>query len=105
MSEEALVDHIYVRLEPPVQDYVEVRDPNTSGKLLQIMAKFGEDYSCKEMQGLRSSENIGRRYWDVRRMSNDDYRRRNSRNAEVIHRPSDRRNNYRGNYENGRQRN
>ncbi|GFU63937.1 uncharacterized protein TNCV_1939621 [Trichonephila clavipes] len=26
MSEEALVDHIFVRLEPQVQDYVEVRN-------------------------------------------------------------------------------
>ncbi|GFY27619.1 uncharacterized protein TNCV_910701 [Trichonephila clavipes] len=27
MSEKALVDHIFVRLEPQVQDYVEVRNP------------------------------------------------------------------------------
>ncbi|GFX89863.1 uncharacterized protein TNCV_1535101 [Trichonephila clavipes] len=30
MSEKALVDHIFVRLEPQVQDYVEVRNPQTA---------------------------------------------------------------------------
>ncbi|GFT23636.1 uncharacterized protein TNCV_3511111 [Trichonephila clavipes] len=30
MSEEALVDHIFGRLEPQVQDYVEVRNPDTT---------------------------------------------------------------------------
>ncbi|GFT81160.1 uncharacterized protein TNCV_3882641 [Trichonephila clavipes] len=30
MPEKALVDHIFVRLEPQVQDYVEVRNPQTA---------------------------------------------------------------------------
>ncbi|GFT53665.1 hypothetical protein TNCV_1918141 [Trichonephila clavipes] len=38
-------------------------------------------------------------------MSKDDHRPRNWRNAEVVHRQNDRRNSYRGNYENGPQRN
>ncbi|GFS72026.1 uncharacterized protein TNCV_2676781 [Trichonephila clavipes] len=77
MSEEALVDHIFVRLEPQVQDYVKVRNPTTTAQLLQVMAKFEERYSCKEMRDSKNSENMGTRDWDVRRMSNDDGRRRN----------------------------
>ncbi|GFW90675.1 uncharacterized protein TNCV_628411 [Trichonephila clavipes] len=103
MSEEALVDHIFVRLEPQVQDYVEVRNLKTTAQLLEVMSKFEERYSCKEMRGPRNSDNVRRRGWDERRMSNDDSRRRNWRDAEVIYRPSDRRNNYWGNYENGPQ--
>ncbi|GFY30273.1 hypothetical protein TNCV_4065241 [Trichonephila clavipes] len=57
----------------------------------------------REMEGSRSSDNVGRRSWDERRMSNDNSRRINWRDAEVIHRPSDRRSNYRGNYEKGPQ--
>ncbi|GFW62710.1 hypothetical protein TNCV_2624731 [Trichonephila clavipes] len=55
------------------------------------------------MQGLRSSDNVGRRSRDERRMSNDDSRRRNWRGAEIIHRPGDRRNPNRANYESGPQ--
>ncbi|GFX06260.1 uncharacterized protein TNCV_504801 [Trichonephila clavipes] len=36
MSEKALVDHIFVRLEPQVQDYVEVRNPQTAIQLLEV---------------------------------------------------------------------
>ncbi|GFW18870.1 uncharacterized protein TNCV_5133231 [Trichonephila clavipes] len=36
MSEEALVDHIFVRLEPQFQDYVEVRNPKTTAQLLEV---------------------------------------------------------------------
>ncbi|GFY30289.1 hypothetical protein TNCV_4065401 [Trichonephila clavipes] len=57
----------------------------------------------REMGVRRSSDNVGRRSWDERRMSNDNSRRINWRDAEVIHRPSDRRSNYRGNYEKGPQ--
>ncbi|GFU27363.1 hypothetical protein TNCV_3906051 [Trichonephila clavipes] len=64
------------------------------------MAKFEERYSCKETQCSRSRENLRRHDWYVRRMSNDDCRRRNWRDAEVEHRPNDKRNSYRGNYEN-----
>ncbi|GFX19581.1 uncharacterized protein TNCV_2074891 [Trichonephila clavipes] len=47
MSEEALVDHIFVRLEPQVQHYVKVRNPKTTAQLLEVLAKFEERYSCK----------------------------------------------------------
>ncbi|GFU70513.1 uncharacterized protein TNCV_2511691 [Trichonephila clavipes] len=50
MSEEALVEHIFARLEPQVQDYVEIRNPTTTAQLLQVMTKFKERYFCKEMQ-------------------------------------------------------
>ncbi|GFU01136.1 uncharacterized protein TNCV_2835031 [Trichonephila clavipes] len=105
MSKEALVDHIFVRLEPQVQDYVEVRYPKTTAQLLELLAKFEKRYSCKKMEGSRNSDNIERRCWNERMMSTDDDKRRNCRNAEVLHRPSNSRNNYRGNYETGRQRN
>ncbi|GFY21484.1 uncharacterized protein TNCV_1166321 [Trichonephila clavipes] len=77
MTEEALVDHIFVRLEPQIQDYVEVRNPKTTAQFLEVMAKFEERYSCKKMQGSRNSDNVGRRGWNQGRMSNDDDRRRN----------------------------
>ncbi|GFX65630.1 hypothetical protein TNCV_4093251 [Trichonephila clavipes] len=57
------------------------------------------------MQSSRINENMGRRDWDVLRMSNDDRRQRNWKVSEVVHRPNDRRNGYRGNYGNGPQRN
>ncbi|GFW18869.1 uncharacterized protein TNCV_5133221 [Trichonephila clavipes] len=57
------------------------------------------------MQVSRNSDNVGRRDWNVRRMSNDDDRRRNWRNSEVLRRPSNGGNDYRGNYETVRQRN
>ncbi|GFT34036.1 transposable element Tc3 transposase [Trichonephila clavipes] len=42
MSEKALVDHIFVRLEPQVQDYVEIRNPQNTVQLLEVLAKFEE---------------------------------------------------------------
>ncbi|GFW85103.1 uncharacterized protein TNCV_3248431 [Trichonephila clavipes] len=77
MSEEVLVDHIFVRLEPQVQDYVEVRNLKTTAQLLEVMTKFEEQYSCKEMRGSRNSDNMRRRGWVERWTSNDDSRRRN----------------------------
>ncbi|GFW86342.1 uncharacterized protein TNCV_4331261 [Trichonephila clavipes] len=50
MSEEALVDPIFVRLEPQVQDYVDVRNPKTTAYLLEVLVKFEERYSCKKMR-------------------------------------------------------
>ncbi|GFX89175.1 retrovirus-related Pol polyprotein from transposon 17.6 [Trichonephila clavipes] len=51
MSEKALVDHISVRLEPQVQDKVEVRNPQTAIQLLGVLAKFEERYLCKATSG------------------------------------------------------
>ncbi|GFW58689.1 uncharacterized protein TNCV_378721 [Trichonephila clavipes] len=58
MSEKALVDHIFVRLEPQVQDYVEVRNPQNAIQLLEVLAKFEERYSCKATLGSRNSNNV-----------------------------------------------
>ncbi|GFV86400.1 uncharacterized protein TNCV_1469621 [Trichonephila clavipes] len=105
MSEETLVDHIFFRLEPQVQDYVEVRNPLNTVQLLEVLSKFEERYPCKAMRGSRNSDIVERRGWNERRMSIADDNRRNWRNSEVVRRPSNGRNVYGGNYENGRQRN
>ncbi|GFU83886.1 uncharacterized protein TNCV_3852081 [Trichonephila clavipes] len=88
MSEEALADHIFVRLEPQVQDYVEARNLQNTVKLLEVLSKFEERYSCKTMRGLKNSDNAERRSWNERRMSNADDIRRSWRNSEVLRRPS-----------------
>ncbi|GFT08615.1 uncharacterized protein TNCV_661881 [Trichonephila clavipes] len=103
MSEKALVDHIFVRLEPQVQDYIEVRNPQTAIQLLEVLAKFEERYSCKATLGSRNSNNVEGRGRNERRMSNVRNNRGNWRNSEVVHRPNNSRNDYRGNYENSRQ--
>ncbi|GFW73891.1 uncharacterized protein TNCV_48801 [Trichonephila clavipes] len=103
MSKEVLVNHIFVRLEPQVQDYVEVRNPQNTVQLLEVLSKFEERYSCKTMRDSRNNDNVERRGWNARRKSNADDSWRNWRNLEVLCRPSNGRNDYRGNYENGRQ--
>ncbi|GFX91018.1 uncharacterized protein TNCV_2283101 [Trichonephila clavipes] len=100
MSEKALVDHIFVRLEPQVQDYVEVRNQENTAQLLEVLAKFEERYSGKAILGSRNSDNVERRGWNERRMSNVGNNRGNWRNSEVVRRPNNGRNDYRGNYEN-----
>ncbi|GFU65713.1 uncharacterized protein TNCV_5058471 [Trichonephila clavipes] len=47
MSEKALEDQIFVRLEPQVQDYVEVCNPQNAIQLLEVLAKFKERYSLQ----------------------------------------------------------
>ncbi|GFV34662.1 uncharacterized protein TNCV_1449661 [Trichonephila clavipes] len=102
MSEKVLVDYIFVRLESQVQDYVEVRNPQNTVQLLEDLAKFEERYSCKAIRGSRNSDNVEGRDWSERRMSNVGNNRGNWRNSEVVRRPSNDRNDYRGNYENSR---
>ncbi|GFX64133.1 uncharacterized protein TNCV_2090311 [Trichonephila clavipes] len=103
MSEKALVDYIFVRLEPQVQDYVEVRNPQTAIQLLEVLAKFEERCSCKATLGSRNSNNVEGRGWNERRISNVGNNRGNWRNSEVVHRPNNGRKDYRGNYHNNRQ--
>ncbi|GFW07926.1 uncharacterized protein TNCV_3920591 [Trichonephila clavipes] len=103
MSEKALVDHIFVRLEPQVQDYVEVRNPQTAIQLLEVLAKFEERYSCKATLGSRNSNNVKGRGRNERRMTNVGNNRGNWRNSEVVHRPNNGRNDYRGSNQNNRQ--
>ncbi|GFV80052.1 uncharacterized protein TNCV_4654691 [Trichonephila clavipes] len=83
MSEKALVDNIFVRLEPQVQDYVEVRNPQTAIQLLEVLAKFEERYSCKATLGSRNSNDVKGRGWNKRRISNVGNNRGNWRNSEV----------------------
>ncbi|GFX34089.1 uncharacterized protein TNCV_1698371 [Trichonephila clavipes] len=83
MSEKALVDHIFVRLEPQVQDYVEVRNPQNTIQLLEVLAKFEERYSCKATRGSRNSDNVEGGGWNERRISDVGNNRGNWRNSEV----------------------
>ncbi|GFV74346.1 uncharacterized protein TNCV_5127891 [Trichonephila clavipes] len=53
--------YITPRLEPQVQDYVEVRNPQNTVQLLEVLSKFEERYSCKTMRGSRNSDNVERR--------------------------------------------
>ncbi|GFW66913.1 uncharacterized protein TNCV_4687981 [Trichonephila clavipes] len=105
MSEKALVNHIFVRLEPQVQDYVEVRNPQNVIQLLDVLAKFEERYSCKAALGSRNSDNVEGRGWNERRMSNVGNNRGNWRNSEVVRRANNGRGDYRGNFQNDCQRN
>ncbi|GFV91607.1 uncharacterized protein TNCV_4761721 [Trichonephila clavipes] len=61
VSEEAIVDHNFVRLQPQVQDYVEVRNLQNTVQLLEVLSKLKERYSCKTMWGSRNSDNVKRR--------------------------------------------
>ncbi|GFW22616.1 uncharacterized protein TNCV_2764281 [Trichonephila clavipes] len=103
MSEKALADHIFVRLEPLVQDYVEVCNPQNTVQISEVLAKFEDRCSCNAIRVSKNSDNVEGRDWNERRMSNVDYNRGNWRNSEVVCRSSKGRNDYRGNYENGRQ--
>ncbi|GFW98030.1 uncharacterized protein TNCV_1203311 [Trichonephila clavipes] len=103
MSEKALVDFIFVRLEPQFQDSVEVRNPQNTIQLSEVLAKFEERYSCKATRGSRKSDNVEGRVWIERRMSNVGNNRGNWRNSEMTRRTNNGRNDYRGNYQNGRQ--
>ncbi|GFV52538.1 uncharacterized protein TNCV_1918561 [Trichonephila clavipes] len=103
MSEKALLDHIFVRFEPQVQDYVEVRNPQNTIRLLEVLAKFEERYLCKATLGSRNSNNVEGRGWNVRTISNVGNNRGNWRNSEVVHRPNNGRNDYRGSHQNNRQ--
>ncbi|GFX38712.1 uncharacterized protein TNCV_4188011 [Trichonephila clavipes] len=62
--------HFFVRLEPQVQDYIDVRNPKTTVQLLEVLAKFEERCSCKKMQGSRNSGDVERRSWNESRRSN-----------------------------------
>ncbi|GFW73303.1 uncharacterized protein TNCV_2799671 [Trichonephila clavipes] len=83
MFEKALVDNIFVRLEPQVQDYVEVRNPQIAIQLLEVLAKFEKRYSCNAALGSIKSNNVEERGWNERRISNVGNNRGNWRNAEV----------------------
>ncbi|GFV97246.1 uncharacterized protein TNCV_155631 [Trichonephila clavipes] len=52
MTEEKLIDHIIRRLEPQILDCVEVRHPQTTSNLLQIINKYEERFLNKKIRGL-----------------------------------------------------
>ncbi|GFW98292.1 uncharacterized protein TNCV_1091701 [Trichonephila clavipes] len=71
-----------------------VRNPQTANKLLEVLAKFEERYSCKATLGSRNSDNVEGRGWKKRRMSNVGNNRGNWRNSEVMRRLTNGRNDY-----------
>ncbi|GFW62200.1 retrovirus-related Pol polyprotein from transposon gypsy [Trichonephila clavipes] len=53
MSEEKLIDHVISRLEPPqILDYVEVRHPQNTPNLLQIIDKYKERFLNRKIRGI-----------------------------------------------------
>ncbi|GFW49510.1 uncharacterized protein TNCV_2842911 [Trichonephila clavipes] len=64
MTEDKLIDHIISRLEPQILDYVEVRNPQTTSNLLQIIDKYEERFLNRKIRGsswesrdIKSNEN------------------------------------------------
>ncbi|GFX33180.1 uncharacterized protein TNCV_2353491 [Trichonephila clavipes] len=51
MTEEKLIDHIISRLEPQILVYVEVRNPQTTFNLLQIIDKCEERFLNRKIRG------------------------------------------------------
>ncbi|GFX30286.1 uncharacterized protein TNCV_1963931 [Trichonephila clavipes] len=51
MTEEKLNDHIISRLEPQILDYIEVRNPQTTSNLLQIIDKYEERFLNRKIRG------------------------------------------------------
>ncbi|GFX98713.1 uncharacterized protein TNCV_1502911 [Trichonephila clavipes] len=51
MTEEKLIDHIISRLGPQIFDYVEVRNPQTTSNLLQIIDKYEEWFLIRKIRG------------------------------------------------------
>ncbi|GFU15952.1 retrovirus-related Pol polyprotein from transposon 297 [Trichonephila clavipes] len=51
MTEEKLIDHVISRLEPQISDYVEVRHPQTTTNLLQIIDKYEERFLNRKIRG------------------------------------------------------
>ncbi|GFW44372.1 uncharacterized protein TNCV_1748011 [Trichonephila clavipes] len=51
MTEEKLIDHIISRLEPQILDYGEVKNPQTTSNLLQIIDKYEERFLNRKIRG------------------------------------------------------
>ncbi|GFT85156.1 uncharacterized protein TNCV_496231 [Trichonephila clavipes] len=51
MMEKKLIDHI-IRLEPLILEYVEVRHPQTTSNLLQIIDKYEERFLNRKIRGI-----------------------------------------------------
>ncbi|GFV11293.1 uncharacterized protein TNCV_3723821 [Trichonephila clavipes] len=50
MTEEKLIDQVIRRLEPQILDYVEVRHPQTTSNLLQIIDKYEERFLNRKIR-------------------------------------------------------
>ncbi|GFV68744.1 uncharacterized protein TNCV_694121 [Trichonephila clavipes] len=86
MSEEKLIDHIISRLEPQILDYVEVRHPQNTANLLQIVDKYEERFMNRQIRGsskeFRSSNpNENNRFNNRHRQDNWRENRNNERYA------------------------
>ncbi|GFY01015.1 uncharacterized protein TNCV_1364201 [Trichonephila clavipes] len=73
MTGEKLIDHIIIRLEPQILDYVEVRNPQTTSNLLQIIDKYEERFLNRKIRG--SS-------WESRDIKPNENNRFNNRNRQ-----------------------
>ncbi|GFU87754.1 uncharacterized protein TNCV_4393801 [Trichonephila clavipes] len=51
MTEGKLIDHIISRLGPQIVDYVEVRNPQTTSNLLQIIDRYEERFLNRKIRG------------------------------------------------------
>ncbi|GFW30462.1 uncharacterized protein TNCV_454001 [Trichonephila clavipes] len=73
-SEEKLIDHVVSRLEPQILDYVEVRHPQNTANLLQIVDKYEERFVNRQIGALWDtgaekyfiSEEVYRKYFSYR---------------------------------------
>ncbi|GFT83233.1 uncharacterized protein TNCV_3425461 [Trichonephila clavipes] len=86
MSEEKLIDHVVSRLEPQILDYVEVRHPQNTANLLQIVDKYEERFMNRQIrgssEGFRSSNpNENNRFNNRHRQENWRENRNNERYA------------------------
>ncbi|GFW96341.1 uncharacterized protein TNCV_1823741 [Trichonephila clavipes] len=75
MSEEKLINHVVSRLEPQILDYVEVRHPQNTANLLQIVDKYEERFIYRQIrgssEGFRSSNpNVNNRFNTRHRQEN-----------------------------------
>ncbi|GFR24684.1 uncharacterized protein TNCT_230271 [Trichonephila clavata] len=84
-----LVDHIVMRLEPQIMDYLEVRNPTTKAQLIELVDRYEERHNCRENQG--SSNNFARRGWDMSRNPEERRNNGNCRDTGVGNRQNDQR--------------
>ncbi|GFV66844.1 uncharacterized protein TNCV_4258191 [Trichonephila clavipes] len=71
MTTEKLIDHVISRLEPRILDYVDVRHPQTTSNLLQIIVKFEERFLNRRVRG------SSRKLRDVNQSENNRFPNRN----------------------------
>ncbi|GFY24819.1 uncharacterized protein TNCV_2690101 [Trichonephila clavipes] len=71
MTEENLLDHVLSRLNPQILDYVEVRHPQTTSNLLQIIDKYIERFLSRKIRG------SSREFRDTNQSENNHFPNRN----------------------------